>query len=326
MSQKPFKLTEIEELVFDTNEYDQPWYYKDPYAGVYVESGRRLDELTVSFCFVIPQVVTEDDPPLKLLTVARGVPGNSKSWPSCRDPVRLRDIRGGIFAEVTYDPRNHEVRVRMNAGGRNQDLVGVTLTGASPERIRGRILELYAELSLGRIFASVNDLFLGGDFALDAVGPSTGGPLYPWGYSRSGHWFVTSGLGDARHAGSSSLPVGFGLSDLRITLGSELSAPLGPLPYVDALDHLVPGADWEDADRDDVHPFDRDGVPFSVGEKTLPESLFDLADDLDGLYDGARIWAERARGLAEETEQLAMLLPEDSRAEQWGVSSELYDD
>ena len=303
---KPFKLTEIEELVFDTNEHDQPWYYKDPYAGVPVDTGCRLHELIISFNFVIPYVVTEEDPPMRLLTVAKGLPGDSVHWPSWRDPVRLREVRGGIYAEAAYYPREHEIRVRSNAGGPNCNLVGVILEGASPERIRGRILELYVEISLDRSFASVNDRFLDGDLAIDAVGESTGEPDYPWGHDPSGNWFVASGLRDPRHAGPSSLPVGFGLSDLRITLGSESSAALGSIPYIGALDHLV-----DPFREDDENPFDAEGLVLSLSEKSLPENLFELAHELDWMFDDARRWAERARGLAEETEHLAMQLPED---------------
>lgn len=324
---QPFILTEIDDLVIETEAHDRPWYHEDPYTGVPVaDPGRKLHEVTISFYFIIPELTGEEDQPLNLLTLAKGVPGTPGCLPSFWDSILLEDQRGGIYAKVTYFPKREELHVTMNVGGETRKLVGVVLEGVSPDQIRGRVLELYAEISPGRIFASVHDRFLGGDFAIDATAPSTGGHEHPWEASPSGNWWVMAGLRDALRVydGPSSLPPGFGLSNLRITLGSAENETLGSLPYKGALDHLVAVGDEEDPfDAGDL--FDVGDLEFADSEKSIPQALFDLADQIDGMSDGVYRWAVRARGLAEETEQLAMRLPEDLGMETSAESSELND-
>ena len=140
---------------------------------------------------------------------------------------------------MTYDAGRREFRVTMNAGGDTPELLGVSLTGARPEQVCGRVLECYVEISNGRIFASVHDAFAGGEVAFDAAADSTGVFGHPWGASASGFWWVTSGIGDSNDRRSASLPPGFGLSDLRVTLGSEVEEATGSLLYQGVLDHLV---------------------------------------------------------------------------------------
>jgi len=308
MSHKPIVLTEIDDLVIDVDGHEPPWYYNDPYTGVLVDAPhRRLQEIVISFYFVIPKI-TDEDQPVNLLTLAKGLPGTRACKPSFWDSILLHDQLGGIYAKVTYFPKRPELRVTMNVGGETRKLVGAVIEGAYPEAICGRVLELYAEISPGRIFASVHDRFLDGDFALDAVAQATGSDQHPWGASPSGNWWVMSGLRDALtvYDKPSSLPPGFGLSNLRVTLGSETSTVLDSLPYTGALDHLIVAGEEGDDEED---TFDIEDLDDSAEGKTLPETLFGFAHELDWLSADAHRWALRARVLAQETEHLAMQFP-----------------
>lgn len=234
----PYPLVELESKVFETAEDECFWYFGDPFLGVEVDDERDLDELTSSFYFVLPRLESGDGV-LSLLTIARGLPGDSSGMAKLWDPVELREVLGGIYVHVTYDPSRSLFEVSMNAGSESRELRGVILGGADPELVCGRVLELYVEISHGRIFASVQDRFAGGDLAFDDEASSTGGSDRPWGAAPSGCWWVFCGVTDVRDDRGSALPPGFGLSDLRITLGSEIDDVAGSLAYHGTLDHLV---------------------------------------------------------------------------------------
>ena len=74
----------------------------------------------------------------------------------------------------------------MNVGAETAQLRGVTLEGAAPELVCGRVLELYFEVSEDRIFLSLHDRFAGGDLVLAGTAPSTGQREHPWGVSAAG--------------------------------------------------------------------------------------------------------------------------------------------
>ena len=251
----PHSLVEIDNLVLETNECKRVWFLGKPAAGTRVREQSRLDEVTGS-CYVVFPEMAAGDGPVSMLTIARGRPGDGASrMPSFWNPVELGDVLGGVYAHVTYDPSRSTIELGMNVGAETPDLLGVTLEGAAPELVCGRVLELYFEVSEERIFLSVHDRFAGGDLALAATAPSTGRPKHPWRVLASGHWWVTSGV-DGRADRSASLPPGFGLSNLRITLGADNEEAMGSLLYRGELDHLaaappkrLSGADLEQFTR-----------------------------------------------------------------------------
>jgi hypothetical protein len=182
----------------------------------------------------------------------------------------------------------------MNVGGETRKLVGVTLKGASPAEICGRLLMFHVDIGPERIFASVCEPF-GGEVALDAVSLSTGGPGQPWGESAAGHWWVFSGMTDAT---TKPLPSGFGLSDLRITLGSADDHAPDPVPYLGALDHLVTRIG-------DLQPLEEIG--------SIPERVSEIADELDEMSGDASLVARRLGAISGMLRRLAYRLPEDPR-------------
>lgn len=239
MSHRPFMLLEKAGKVLVTRARNRPWSVGDPYRGLEVTEKGPLAELTASFYFVLPEIVSYDGV-LSLLTIARGLPGTPSEPPEFVDSAALLEVQGGVYVQVTYDPLRSCFEIRMNAGSEFSELVGVTLGGAPPETVCGRLLELYVEVNAERIFASVHDHFLDdGDVAFDGQAPSTGEDGRPWGAELSGCWWVFVGMPDVEDERSSLLPAGFGLSDLRIALGSEVSGTVGSLAYQGALDHLA---------------------------------------------------------------------------------------
>lgn len=276
MRHLPHRLAEIAGKVLETDAGRRTWTLGNPFAGHEVNGKNRLHELTASFYFVLPRLAANGRT-LNLLTIARGLGGDSSGPPEFLDPAALSDVGGGVYLHVTYDPSRSRFEARMNAGSEVRELLGVVLKGAPPEQVCGRLLELYVEIDEDRMFASVNDRFAGGhvelgDFALDGIAPSTGEAGRPWGASPAGLWWVVSGL-PVEDEPSSRLPSGFGLSDLRIALGSASDDAMGSLAYSGALDHLVPARPVE--------------APKPVPEWEVrallrhAESLRAMADDLD---------------------------------------------
>jgi hypothetical protein len=246
----PYMLVETAGKVLETDARRRPWSVADPFLGLEVNvENRRLAELTASCYFVLPEPASAGAPwgvrgadggVLSLLTIARGLSGESANPPEFLDSAALLEVFGGVYLHFTYDPWRSRFEVRMNAGSEIPDLLGATLEGAPPELVCGRLLELYVEVNAEQIFASVNDVFAGGDLALDAAAPSTGeDERRPWGHSPSGFWWVLSGVPEVGDERFSPLPPGLGLSDLRITLGSVVEQSMGSLAYSGALDHLV---------------------------------------------------------------------------------------
>ena len=242
MLKLPHRLAEVNSKVFETTEKKRVWSLDNPVTGTEADAGQgRLDELTCS-CYVVIPDMKKKRGKRSLLTISRGRAGDGAArMPSFWDPVELGEVNGGVYAHVTYDPSRHEIELGMNAGGESPELLGVTLEGATPELVCGRVLELYFEISEDRIYFAVHDRFADGDFVLSGMAPSTGRPQHPWGAPAAGNWWVTSGI-DGRSGHALSLPPGFGFSNLRITLGADNEEAMGSLLYDGALDHLVAGA------------------------------------------------------------------------------------
>lgn len=233
----PHLLAEINTKVLETTENVRMWNLGNPSLGAEVHSTRRLDELTCSGYFVLPEMEAQAGP-VSLLTIARGRPAYTSHMPSFWDPVELRDELGGVYSHVTYDPSRCLFKVGMNVGGETPELLGVTLEGAPPELVCGRVLALYFEISEERLYVSIHNRFATGDVSLDGTAPSTGGHERPWSKPCSGHWWLMCGMEGADER-SSTLPPGFGISNLRVTLGADNDEAVGSLGYNGALDHLV---------------------------------------------------------------------------------------
>ena len=259
MLELPYPLAEIHDKVLETTPDIRSWTFSDPYFGIEVKNKRRLDELTFSFNFTLPKLTSKSGI-LNLLTIVRGRPGTTSRIPEFWNPLHLQKERGGVYAHVTYDPSRSVIEVRMNVGSDTPELQGVSVEGVDPELVCGRVLELYVEISHCRIFASLNDGFTDGDLVLDAEGASTGDDPNPWGSPASGCWWVTSGMGNIWDRESSPLPPGVGISDLRVTLGSDTDEAAGSLLYSGALDHMV---HWERLRRD-VRVSPRNGLTREV--------------------------------------------------------------
>lgn len=235
----PYPLAEIDSKVLETTEHRRVWYLGNPAVGAEVDDEGRLDELTGSCYFALPKLDAAEGP-VSILAVARGRPataGKSRR-PSIWNPLELHAELGGVYVSVTYHPSRSEFEIGMNVGSETKELLGVTLEGAPPELVCGRVLELYFEISEERIFVSVHNRFMNGDVSLDGLAPSTGQSEKPWGVPATGHWWVMVGV-DGRADRTLPLPVGFGLSNLRITLGADTEEAMGSMLYDGALDHLV---------------------------------------------------------------------------------------
>lgn len=293
MSNKPYNLVEIESTVLETTDDVRVWSFGDPYFGTEVNDARKLDELVITFYFLIPESIAKGDA-VSLLTVTRGRPSKPHKVPELWDSVALAKVRGGVFAHLTYEPARSRFKVEMNVGGESRKLVGVTLKGATPEDICGRLLAFHVDIGPERIFASVHEPF-GGEVALDAVSLSTGGPGLPWGEPAAGHWWVFSGMTDAT---TKPLPSGFGLSDLRITLGSADDYLLDPVPYLGALDHLVTRIGT---------------LPHLEEIESIPEKISEIADELDDMSGTASQTARRLGAISGMLRRLLYRLPEDPR-------------
>ena len=91
----PYTLAEIDAWVHETTRDSRVWSFSDPYLGARVDAERRrLDEVTISFYFVMPHPGSQDEV-WPLLTLARGVSGEPGRMPRFWDPVLLRDFCGG---------------------------------------------------------------------------------------------------------------------------------------------------------------------------------------------------------------------------------------
>lgn len=233
---EPTLLAEFPGKVFSTVRDNQVWYLGDQHQGIEFGSvPRYLDEVMVSFNCVLPEL--SGKPGIyNLLSLTRGIPGlKPRTW----NPVRLRQQRGGVYLYITYEPARSRIAARMNVGHHSSELVGVTFKGVSPELISGRVLLFYVEINEERLFVSIQDQSPSSDLRFDDLAPSTGGVLQPWGASPEGHWFGQIGVGADRDRRSMGFPSGFGVSDLRIALGSEHQYPANPLAYSGALDFLI---------------------------------------------------------------------------------------
>lgn len=298
MKPQPHTLVEIRKTVLESTERRRAGSLGD-FHLTKEDAGKRrvLDEMAVSGYLVIPPLTAEGEP-FDFLTVGRK-----------GEPSKL----SGVYLHAVYEPARSRVHVTMNAGGATPELVGATIEGATPELVCGRVLELFVEISQGRIFASLHDRFAGGDLLLGDVALSTGGRKEPWGVSPAGTWRVTFGMGAGQDETTSSPPPGFALADLRITLGSENDETLGSLPYSGALNHLVSDR-WEapspPPEEEQDPGFDLD-LDFSDDDKPISQILIDFARVLDDMSGGASGWARRAESLAAEARQLAIRLPED---------------
>lgn len=237
--QEPLYLLEKPGRVFVSTQRDQVWHLGDSHRGTEVGAfPRSLDELTVSFYFVLPRLKAE--PGLyNLFTLARGLPGTSRRGPRFWSPVRLRRVLGGVYLYGTYEPAKARFSVRMNAGHHSSELMGVVLKQAPPELVCGRLLSFHAEVNEERIFVSIQEYGEDSDLMFADISPSTGGPRSPWGAPPAGHWFGQSGVGVDKDRKSMGFPAGFGLSDLCVSLGSMVQYPANPMPYSGELDSLL---------------------------------------------------------------------------------------
>lgn len=298
MTREPYVLAEKPEMFHQTSERNLVWSLGDPCLGVEVTDERDLDELTVSFCAVLSRHVSDDEP-TPVFTV-------------CRVGATLSENDDEVFLHVTYERWRSRFKMTMNAGADRPELVGVTLEDAPPELVLGRPLAFYVEVSAGRIFASVMDPH--GDFALDAVALSTGGPGQPWGAPAAGNWRVTSGTSAAGYEPSTPPAPGCGLSNLRITLGSHQDAALGSTAYQGALDHL------STHDREAVIRFEPEEFDFTKDTPVIVDKLDELADELHEMSRSVTLWAPKLGAMARDLRRLAFRLAVNLRLQASGES------
>ena len=275
--------------VFD--EHTAPCFYEEDLRVKEVLP--RLGQVLVEFAFVMPRLPA-DEPgryPILCLTGEGSVdrPGESD-----------------VFVRVTYEPSTSRFHFGMNAGNKSRQIQWVSLGPAPADRYTQRVLRAFVLIAHSGLYPSIDDPVseeeeLFGELALANVSQDP-----PWGKPPEGTWRLTSSAESSEDEEERSLPAGFGLSDVRVTVFDLAAHGLQTLPYSGALDHLA-SVKW------DVDPFSQDTWALDFDDdESVSRMLLDLANQLNDLSGGANTWARRAEGLAAETKELALRLPKHS--------------
>ena len=293
--------------VFESDGDGQYWFSET--------SDDRLRSIAVNlalaeFCCVLPRLPASEPGRYPVFTVAASEPFEPDDDPDSRCPSIQS---GGVVLRVEYEPGKALFHFGTNAATRSPDLQWASLGPARPESYTERVLRVCVLIAPNGLYPSIEDALTDQEELFGELALARSSRLWPWG-CHSGSWSVIGGSENRRDIEEKSFPAGFGLSDVRVVLIDSSDDVFETMPYSGALDHL---ASQSREDRDEANPE-------LGGDESVSRMLLDLAEELSTLSGGASVWAHRAEGLAKETRELALRLPEGPEEEN-PKKSELYD-